>query len=235
MGLALWFLCYSRKPSLQAWKCGVRKCFMGWTSKPAFSCGGGEGRVLQCDSLGLCLSCGSTQSMGYYIGRVFSCKESSSDKNFISSSQLEPSMMVPSFQSSRSMCESCSSSVCGQECCRNLHLNYTLWIPLHLAFYTYLLPMEGKKKDPSLNVSKDVPAAFPWLFTVTEGLAAPAHQPLLLCTYSTWNSSSSRSEMCQQRCSVLQFLKHAEMQLEGWGLCLFACLWCVIWLPVKMT
>lgn len=146
MGLALWLLCYSRKPSLQAWKCSVRKCFMGWTSKPAFSCGGGEGRVLQCDSLGLCLSCGSTQSMGYYIGRVFSCKESSSDMNFISSSELEPSMMVPSFQSSRSMCESCSSSVCGQECCRNLHLNYTLWIPLHLAFYTYLLPMEEKKK-----------------------------------------------------------------------------------------
>lgn len=28
--------------------------------EPALSCGGGEGRVLQCDSLGLCLSSDST-------------------------------------------------------------------------------------------------------------------------------------------------------------------------------
>lgn len=155
--------------------------------------------------------------------------------NLISSSQLEhPAWWCPVCRVSDPCMNFAASSIRGQECYRILHLNYTLWIPLHMALYTYLLAM-GKKKRSISECVKDVPAAFSWLFILTGRWAAPAHQPLLLCTYSTWNSSSSRSEMCRQRCSVLQFLKHAEMQLQGWGLCFFACLWCVIWPPAKMT
>lgn len=145
---------------------------------------------------------------------LFSCKESSSDMNFISSSQLEPSMIVPSFQSPRPMDASCYQFCMWpgvlQEPAFKLHT-----LSSFSPGFLHLLAAHGGKKPSISEHVKDVPAAFPWLFTLTERLAVPAHQPLLLCTYSTWNSLSSRSKLCRQHCSVLQFLKHAEMQLQA--------------------
>lgn len=74
------------------------------------------------------------------------------------------------------------------------------------AGFVHLLASHRRKKEIHLWTCQRCSGCFP-LAVYFDRAEWP---PLLPRTYSTWDSSSSRFEMCQQHCSVLQFLEHAR-------------------------